>query len=69
MVWTRCCPRCEGDLQDNRDIYGGYFVCIQCGYYLTDSEEARLRHSIGDRSPAGSIRSAKKIKTAMVGAP
>ena len=60
MVWTRCCPRCKGDLQDNRDIYG---------YYLTDSEGARLRHSTGYRSPAGSIDSAKKIKTVIVGAP
>ena len=60
MVWIRCCPRCKGDLQDNRDIYG---------FYLTDSEEARLRHSTGHRSPVGSIDSAKKAKTALVGAP
>ena len=69
MIWLTSCPRCQGDLQDNRDIYGCYFVCIQCGYYLTDPEEARLRHSTGYRSPAGSISSAKNIKTVMVGAP
>ncbi len=69
MVWIRCCPRCKGDLWDNRDVYGCYFVCIQCGYYLTDSEEARLRHSTGYRSPAGAIDSARKIRTAIVGAP
>ena len=69
MIWTRCCPRCKGDLQDNRDIYGFYFVCIQCGYYLTDSEEARMRHSAGYRSPAGPNDSAKNIKTLIAGAP
>ena len=69
MVWTRSCPRCKGYLQDNRDIDGCYFVCIQCGYYLTDSEEACLRRSTGYRSPAGSISSAKKIRTVIVGAP
>ena len=53
---------------DNRDIYGRYFVCTQCGYYLTDSEEARLVRSTGHGSPAGPIDSAKKTDTVTVGA-
>ena len=61
MVWIRCCPRCNGDLQDNRDIYGNYFVCIQCGYYLTDSEASRLQYPANFRSSAGSIATGKRI--------
>jgi hypothetical protein len=62
MVWIRCCPRCKGDLQDNQDIYGNYFVCIQCGYYLTDSEETRLRRPARFRSSAGATAAYKGIK-------
>ena len=29
---TRSCPRCRGYLYTNRDIYGGYRECLQCGY-------------------------------------
>lgn len=41
MVWFKSCPRClEGDLADNRDMYGPYVVCLRCAHYLTDSETA-----------------------------
>lgn len=43
MFWLKSCPRCRGDLYDNTDIYGSYTDCFQCGHYLTDVEEARLR--------------------------
>jgi hypothetical protein len=26
------CPRCKGDLYVDRDVYGWYQGCIQCGY-------------------------------------
>ena len=29
---TKSCPRCRGYLYANRDIYGGYRECLQCGY-------------------------------------
>ncbi len=32
MLELRACPRCEGDLHTNRDMYGSYKQCIQCGY-------------------------------------
>lgn len=31
-----------GDVTENRDMYGSFVLCIQCGYYLTDREIARL---------------------------
>jgi hypothetical protein len=31
MIKTRGCKRCGGDLALERDRYGSYFFCIQCG--------------------------------------
>ncbi len=28
----RGCPRCRGDLRQNRDMYGEYRQCVQCGF-------------------------------------
>ena len=28
----RSCPRCDGDMFIDRDLYGWYEQCIQCGY-------------------------------------
>lgn len=28
------CPRCGGDLFLERDLYGAYYCCLQCGYIL-----------------------------------
>ena len=32
MLKLKACPRCEGDLHINRDMYGPYRQCLQCGY-------------------------------------
>ena len=39
MVYFKACPRCEGDVILNSDMYGWYRECIQCGYE-TDAEDA-----------------------------
>ena len=38
-VVLRGCPRCYGDLLLNRDGYGRYFSCFQCGYHSSADEE------------------------------
>ncbi len=38
MLFLKGCSRCLGDLYQDRDIYGNYIVCLQCGYYLPDFE-------------------------------
>ena len=43
MYWLKACPRCYGDLHEERDFYGVYLACIQCGYVLASEEEQRLR--------------------------
>lgn len=32
MLHLKACPRCKGDMNTNRDMYGEYRECLQCGY-------------------------------------
>ena len=45
MFWLKCCPRCNGDLYEDRDIHGAFIACIQCSHYLTEVDEVILRDS------------------------
>lgn len=40
--WLKECPRCQGDLREDSDIYGTYVSCMQCGYTLKAHEERAL---------------------------
>ena len=31
MFWFKQCPRCNGDLISERDQYGSFISCMQCG--------------------------------------
>ena len=42
MLFLKGCSRCLGDLYQERDIYGNYIVCLQCGYYLPDFEVMKI---------------------------
>ncbi len=50
MLWFKQCPKCEGDLYLDRDMYGPFVACLQCGYYLTDSQMKALL-TIGEVLP------------------
>lgn len=57
MFWFKSCSRCNGDLYEGNDVHGRYVACLQCGDYLTPTEEAVLRYSarpVRMRTPAGS---------------
>lgn len=32
MVMFKACPRCNGDMHVNRDVYGEYRECLMCGF-------------------------------------
>ena len=34
MVYFKACPRCHGDMHENRDIYGEYKECLNCGHMI-----------------------------------
>ena len=38
-LYLKACPRCKGDMQTNRDMYGEYNECLQCGH-MADIEKA-----------------------------
>jgi DNA-directed RNA polymerase subunit M/transcription elongation factor TFIIS len=48
MIKFKACPKCKGDLYLNRDMYGKYLNCFQCGYLkdLTSEEEISLREPV-----------------------
>ena len=50
MLFLRACPKCGGDLFMDRDMYGGYVKCLQCGLMRHTEEEqrpaARKRESV-----------------------
>ena len=55
MYWLKACPRCRGDLHEERDFYGVYVACIQCGYVLDSRQEQALRLArVLEREPAAS---------------
>jgi len=39
------CPKCHGDLYLNRDLYGRYVTCLQCGYMkdLVEGQQMAMR--------------------------
>ena len=45
MIWLKSCPKCDGDLYGASDLYGDYVACLQCGHYLTQSEEIVVRYA------------------------
>ena len=46
MLKLKACPRCKGDLNSNRDMYGSYDECLQCGYMRDFEEPSKLLVSI-----------------------
>ncbi len=44
VTMLRGCPRCRGDIRTNKDMYGYYRQCVQCGY-LEDLEVIEMAHS------------------------
>ena len=37
------CVRCSGDLCRNRDFYGEYMQCLQCGYVIDVEDDGNWR--------------------------
>ncbi len=44
MFWFKSCPRCGGDLFQERDHYGWYVSCLQCGHHFNEVEEGIFRY-------------------------
>ncbi len=53
MFWLKSCPRCHGDLYEDRDLHGRYIACLQCSHHLSPAQEVGLYLSPAFRRPAG----------------
>lgn len=58
MMLHKSCPKCQGDLGLERDIYGGPpdLICLQCGYTPRPHERfallsAKLEHTRDTSAP------------------
>ena len=53
MFWFKGCPRCSGDLYEDRDQYGPFISCVQCGFSkdIMEKLEEPLRISPEPLSP------------------
>jgi DNA-directed RNA polymerase subunit M/transcription elongation factor TFIIS len=40
MLYLKACPRCQGDIEYNTDMYGAFLACLHCGYVIDSKEEA-----------------------------
>ena len=54
MLKLKNCPRCRGDMHSNRDLYGPYSECLQCGHmqYGDAAPVARTRERRGAKRTA-----------------
>ena len=39
MLYLKSCPRCEGDVRYERDMYGSYLDCLQCGFSISSKND------------------------------
>ena len=50
MLYLKGCPRCAGDIYADRDEYGAYRQCLQCGFvsYPPNPAPLTLRAANGE---------------------
>ena len=51
MFWLKCCPRCEGDLYEDKDTYGRYLACLQCGRVINPKIESGANNNLDTAPP------------------
>ena len=42
MLYLKACQRCKGDMHSNRDMYGPYQECLQCGHMVYLEQPRRM---------------------------
>ena len=53
MVFYRSCPKCKGDMDMRRDLYGGFKECLQCGLLQDLVQNQRVSVSVGSSNSKG----------------
>lgn len=50
MFFLKACPKCHGDIYLDRDIYGSFAECLQCGLLGDLKVNERLNGYSSDRA-------------------
>ncbi len=61
MLYLKACPRCRGDVKYERDVYGRFLECLQCGFLINSKSEgsqASSEKSTGKKVAGGTVRAA-----------
>ncbi len=66
MFWNKACPRCKGSLVDDRDRFGYFIFCLQCGYYANEIEIESLKAPASKTAKDPAISSPQEESTALV---
>ena len=49
MMYLKSCRKCHGDMYLNRDRYGAYLDCLQCGLMLDLVGDSPLMSQVKER--------------------
>lgn len=64
MFYLKACKKCRGDLTLEKDAFGSFLKCMQCGALIDVEVELHGRHSLLNESGAQAL-SRVKTKTAI----
>ena len=66
MFYFKSCAKCHGDQTLEKDSFGAYLKCLQCGTYteVKEGQQSVLNSSVSIIAKAGSVAKAKS-KTAV----
>lgn len=59
MLYLKSCPRCRGDVKYERDMYGQYLGCLQCGFLLSSRNDSVSTAVAPETAEAASKKSTK----------
>ena len=52
MIYLGACPKCQGDVALNRDGYGSFLSCLQCGLMRDVSNKPSAVFKVKPTAPA-----------------
>ena len=61
MLLFKACSRCHGDMQINRDFYGDYKECLQCGMMVDIERDGGLIATVTESRASESTRDKRKV--------
>ncbi|MBI4340282.1 MAG: hypothetical protein HY680_10095 [Chloroflexi bacterium] len=64
MIYFKACPRCQGDMKINHDLYGRFLECLQCGHEINLKDEAGGSSLWAAATATASTKAKEKVRAA-----